>query len=392
MLIGFFENLRRYRVPVTLRELLDLFDALQAHVAFGSVEDFYLLSRAVMVKDEKFYDRFDQAFANYFEGLENLEPDWLNKVIPDEWLRKELEKNLSPEEFEKLKGLGSLEKIMDELRKRLEEQEKRHQGGNKWVGTGGTSPFGGYGANPEGVRMVGPSRNKRAVKVWEKREFRNLDDSVELGTRNIKLALRRLRKFARTGREEELDMDDTIRSTARNAGLLDIKMRPQKENRVKVLIFFDVGGSMDPYIKLCEELFSAARLEFKHMEYFYFHNFIYEYVWKDNRRRWDEKISTWDVLHKYGSDYKVIFIGDAAMSPYEVNSVGGSVEHWNDEPGAVWFQRIKETYEKVVWINPEPEKAWQMTTSTQWIKQLNDHHMYPLTLDGIERAMRYLSK
>ena len=255
MLIGLFENLRRYRVPVTLRELLDLFDALQAHVAFGSIEDFYLLSRAVMVKDEKFYDRFDQAFANYFEGLENLEPDWLNKVIPDEWLRKELEKNLSPEEFEKLKGLGSLEKIMDELRKRLEEQEKRHQGGNKWVGTGGTSPFGGYGANPEGVRMVGPSRNKRAVKVWEKREFRNLDDSVELGTRNIKLAMRRLRKFARTGRDEELDMDDTIRSTARNAGLLDIKMRPQKENRVKVLIFFDVGGSMDPYIKLCEELF-----------------------------------------------------------------------------------------------------------------------------------------
>ncbi|MBD3645299.1 VWA domain-containing protein [Alcanivorax sp.] len=392
MLIGFFENLRRYRVPVTLRELLDLFDALQAHVAFGSIEDFYLLSRAVMVKDEKFYDRFDQAFANYFEGLENLEPDWLNKVIPDEWLRKELEKNLSPEEFEKLKGLGSLEKIMDELRKRLEEQEKRHQGGNKWVGTGGTSPFGGYGANPEGVRMVGPSRNKRAVKVWEKREFRNLDDSVELGTRNIKLALRRLRKFARIGREEELDMDDTIRSTARNAGLLDIKMRPQKENRVKVLIFLDVGGSMDPYIKLCEELFSAARLEFKHMEYFYFHNFIYEYVWKDNRRRWDEKISTWDVLHKYGSDYKVIFVGDAAMSPYEVNSVGGSVEHWNEEPGAVWFQRVMETYEKVAWLNPEPERAWQMTTSTQWIKQLSEHKMYPLTIEGLEKAMRYLSK
>ena len=392
MLIGFFENLRRYRVPVTLRELLDLFDALQAHVAFGSVEDFYLLSRAVMVKDEKFYDRFDQAFANYFEGLEQLEPDWLNQVIPDEWLRKELEKNLSPEEFEKLKGLGSLEKIMDELRKRLEEQEKRHQGGNKWIGTGGTSPFGGYGSNPEGVRMVGPSRNKRAVKVWEKREFRNLDDSVELGIRNIKLALRRLRKFARTGREEELDMDDTISSTARNAGLLDIKMRPERENRVKVLLFFDVGGSMDPYIKTCEELFSAARLEFKHMEYFYFHNFIYEYVWKDNRRRWDEKIPTWDVLHKYGSDYKVIFVGDAAMSPYEVNSVGGSVEHWNEEPGAVWFQRIMETYDKVAWLNPEPERAWQMTTSTQWIKQLSEHKMYPLTIEGLEKAMRYLSQ
>ncbi|MDX1804706.1 MAG: VWA domain-containing protein [Alcanivorax sp.] len=392
MLIGFFENLRRHRVPVTLRELLDLYQALDAHVAFGSVDDFYLLSRAVMVKDEKYYDRFDQAFANYFEGLESLEPDWLGQVIPDEWLRKELEKNLSAEEFEKLKGLGSLEEILETLRKRLEEQQKRHQGGNKWVGTGGTSPFGGYGANPEGVRMVGPSRNKRAVKVWEKREFRNLDDSVELGIRNIKLALRRLRKFARTGRDEELDMDDTIASTARNAGLLDIKMRPERENRVKVLLFFDIGGSMDPYIQLCEELFSAARLEFKHMEYFYFHNFVYEYVWKDNRRRWDEKISTWDVLHKYGNDYKVIFVGDAAMSPYEVNSAGGSVEHWNEEPGAVWFQRITQTYDKVAWLNPEPERGWQMTTSTQWIKQLADHHMYPLTLAGLEKAMRYLSK
>ena len=392
MLIGFFEDLRAHRVPVSLRELLDLFDALKHHVAFGSIEDFYMLSRAVMVKDEKYYDRFDRAFAHYFEGLESIEPDWLSQTIPEEWLRQQLEKTLSPEEREQLQGLGSLEKILDELRKRLEEQEKRHEGGNKWIGTGGTSPFGGYGENPEGIRMVGPSRNKSAVKVWEKREFRNLDDSVELGIRNIKLALRRLRKFARTGRDEELDMDDTIKSTARNAGLLDIKMRPQKENRVKVLLFFDIGGSMDPYIKMCEELFSAARLEFKHLEYFYFHNFVYEYVWKDNRRRWDEKFSTWDVLHKYGSDYRVIFIGDAAMSPYEVNSVGGSVEHWNDEPGAVWFQRIMETYEKVIWLNPEPERAWQMTTSTQWIKQLTDNHMYPLTIEGIERAMKYLSK
>ncbi|MQX54004.1 vWA domain-containing protein [Alcanivorax sediminis] len=392
MLIGFFESLRRFRVPVSLRELLDLCNALQAHVAFGSVDEFYMLSRAVMVKDEKFYDRFDQAFASYFEGLESLEPDWLSKVIPDEWLRKELEKNLSQEDFEKLQGLGSLEKILDELRKRLEEQQKRHQGGNKWVGTGGTSPFGGHGANPEGVRMTGPSRNKKAVKVWEKREFRNLDDSVELGTRNIKLALRRLRKFARTSNQEELDLDDTIRSTAANAGLLDIKMRREQENRAKVLLFFDVGGSMDPFIKICEELFSAARVEFKHMEYFYFHNFVYEYVWKDNRRRWDEKLSTWDVLHKYGSDYKVIFVGDAAMSPYEVNSVGGSVEHWNDEAGAVWFQRIMETFEKVVWLNPEPQRAWQMTTSTQWIKQLVEHNMFPLTLEGLEKAMRYLSK
>lgn len=392
MLLGFMDSLRTHRVPVSLRELLDLVAALQARVAYGSIDEFYQLSRAVMVKDEKYYDRFDQAFAHYFEGLEQLPPDWLSKTIPDEWLRKQAEKVLSPEEMEKLQGLGSLEKILDELRKRLEEQEKRHQGGNKWIGTGGTSPFGGYGANPEGVRMVGPSRNKSAVKVWEKREFRNLDDNTELGTRNIKLALRRLRKFARTGAEEELDLDNTISSTAKNAGLLDIRMRPEHRNQVKVLIFFDIGGSMDPYIKTCEELFSAARQEFKHMEYFYFHNFLYEFVWQDNQRRWSEKIPTWDVLHKYGSDYKIIFVGDAAMSPYEVNAVGGSVEHWNEEPGAVWFERLKQTYQKVVWLNPENEQMWKMTTSTQWIKQLCDDKMYPLTLDGIERAMKYLKK
>jgi len=260
------------------------------------------------------------------------------------------------------------------------------------VGTGGTSPFGAFGKNPEGVRLNGPSRNKQAVKVWEKRDYRNLNDSVELGIRNIKLALRRLRKFARTGREEELDLDNTMKSTANNAGLLDIKMRPEVENKVKLLIFFDIGGSMDPYVKICEELFSAARTEFKHMEYFYFHNFIYEYVWKDNRRRWDEKTATCDVMHKYANDYKVIFVGDAAMSPYEINSVGGSVEHWNEEAGAAWFQRIMETYDKVVWLNPEPERTWKMTTSTNWIKQLANDHMYSLSIDGLERAMRYLSK
>lgn len=260
------------------------------------------------------------------------------------------------------------------------------------IGTGGTSPFGGYGENPEGIRVTGPSRNKKAVKVWEKREYRNLDDSVELGTRNIKLALRRLRKFARTGKVEELDLDDTIKSTAKNAGLLDIRLRPEQENRVKILLFFDIGGSMDPYIKVCEELFSAARTEFKHMEYFYFHNFIYEYVWKDNRRRWDEKVSMWDVLHKYGNDYKVIFIGDAAMSPYEVNSVGGSVEHWNEEPGAVWMQRVMETWNKVVWLNPEPKRSWDMTTTNTWIRQLVNQKMFPLTIQGLEEAMRYLSK
>ena len=392
MLIRFFETLRAYKVPVSLRELLDLIEALQTRLAFADLNEFYMLSRAVMVKDEKYYDRFDRAYAAYFDGLESIDPDWLSNAIPEEWLRKEIEKNMSPEELAKLQGLGSIEKIMEEFRKRLEEQHKRHQGGNKMVGTGGTSPFGAYGQNPEGVRLAGDSRNKTAVKVWEKRDYRNLDDSVELGIRNIKLALRRLRKFARTGREEELDLDHTIKSTASNAGLLDIKMRPEVENKVKLLIFFDIGGSMDPYVKVCEELFSAARTEFKHMEYFYFHNFIYEYVWKDNRRRWDEKHATWDVLHKYGNDYKVIFVGDAAMSPYEINSVGGSVEHWNDEAGAVWFQRVKETYDKVVWLNPEPERTWSMTTSTTWIKQLTEDHMYSLTLDGLEKAMRYLSK
>ena len=392
MLVRFFEALREHRVPVTLRELLDLHDAMGAHLAFGSVDDFYLLSRAVMVKDEKYYDRFDRAFDHYFKGLDSIDPDWFSKAIPEEWLRKQIEKNLSPEELDALQRMGSLEKLLEEFRKRMEEQHKRHQGGNKMIGTGGTSPYGGHGANPEGIRITGPSRNKRAVKVWEKREYRNLDDSVELGVRNIKLALRRLRKFARTGRAEELDLDDTIRSTARNAGLLDIRMRPEEENRVKVLLFFDIGGSMDPYIRICEELFSAARTEFKHMEYFYFHNFIYEYVWKDNRRRWDEKSATWDVLHKYASDYRVIFIGDAAMSPYEINSVGGSVEHWNDEPGAVWMQRVVETYDKVVWLNPEPQRSWDMTTSTVWTRQLVDNHMYPLTIKGLEEAMRYLSR
>ena len=392
MLIRFFETVREHRVPATLRELLDLYEAMGQHLAYASLDDFYNLSRATLVKDEKYYDRFDRAFDAYFKGLDSIDPDWFTKAIPEEWLRKQLEKNLSPEEFEKLKGMGSLEKLMEEFQKRLAEQHKRHQGGNKMIGTGGTSPYGGYGENPEGMRLTGEGRKKKAVKVWEKRNYRNLDDSVELGVRNIKLALRRLRRFARTGRAEELDLDDTIKSTAENAGLLDIKLRPEQENRVKILLFFDIGGSMDPYIKVCEELFSAARTEFKHMEYFYFHNFIYDYVWKDNRRRWDEKTSTWDVLHKYGNDYKVIFVGDAAMSPYEVNSVGGSVEHWNEEPGALWMQRVMQTYDKVAWLNPEPKRTWDMTTSTVWIKQLVDNHMYGLTLEGIEDAIRYLSR
>lgn len=392
MLINFFFTLREHRVPTTIRELLDLINALEHGLAYASVDDFYLLSRAILVKDEKHFDKFDKAFAKYFEGIESIDPELLSKAIPEDWLRKQIEKNLSPEELAELQKMGSIEKLMEEFRKRLEEQHKRHQGGNKMVGTGGTSPFGAFGANPEGIRLAGESRNKKAVKVWEKREFRNLDDSVELGIRNIKVALRRLRKFARTGVEEVFDIDDTIRSTAHKAGLLDIKMVPERKNKVKVLLFFDVGGSMDPYIKICEELFSAARTEFKHMEYFYFHNFIYEGVWKDNYRRFSERTSIWDIIHKYGRDYRVVYVGDATMSPYEVMAVGGSVEHFNEEPGAVWMQRLNHHFEKVVWLNPESEKSWNGTQSIVQVKQLMENRMYPLTIKGIEEGMRYLSR
>lgn len=392
MLINFFFTLREHRVPTTIRELLDLLQALDQGVVYASIDEFYLLSRAVLVKDEKHFDKFDRAFAKYFEGIDSIDPDLLTKAIPEDWLRKEIEKNLSPEELAELQKTGSLEKLMEQLRERLEEQHKRHQGGNRMVGTGGTSPFGGYGANPEGVRLTGPSRNKSAVKVWEKREFRNLDDSVELGIRNIKVALRRLRKFTRTGMAEELDIDDTIRSTAHKAGLLDIKMVPERKNKVKVLLFFDVGGSMDPHIKLCEELFSAARTEFKHMEYFYFHNFIYEGVWRDNFRRWSERTSVWDIIHKFGPDYRVVFVGDASMSPYEIMSVGGSVEHFNEEPGAVWMQRLTQHFQKLIWLNPEPQRAWSGTQSILQARQLVGDRMYPLTIKGIEEGMKYLSK
>lgn len=392
MLINFFFTLREHRVPTTIRELLDLLEALEQGVVYASIDEFYLLSRTVLVKDEKHFDKFDKAFAKYFEGIESIDPDLLTKAIPEDWLRKEIEKNLSPEELAELQKTGSLEQLMEQLRQRLEEQHKRHQGGNRMVGTGGTSPFGGYGANPEGVRLTGPSRNKSAVKVWEKREFRNLDDSVELGIRNIKVALRRLRKFTRTGVAEELDITDTIRSTAHKAGLLDIKMVPERKNKVKVLLFFDIGGSMDPHIKLCEELFSAARTEFKHMEYFYFHNFIYEGVWKDNFRRWSERTSVWDIIHKFGPDYRVIFVGDASMSPYEIMSVGGSVEHFNEEPGAVWMQRLTQHFQKLIWLNPEPQRAWSGTQSIMHARQLVGDRMYPLTIKGIEEGMKYLSK
>ncbi|MEE4201996.1 MAG: VWA domain-containing protein [Halieaceae bacterium] len=391
MLVNFFHGLKDAGVPVTPRELLDLLEAMQRRLVFADMDDFYNLSRAILVKDEKYYDRFDRAFGLHFRELEALD-DVIEALIPDDWLRSEFMKQLSEEEKAKIESLGGLEKLIEEFKKRLEEQKKRHQGGNKWIGTGGTSPFGNDGYHPEGIRVGGESKNKKAVKVWDRRDFKNLDDSVELGTRNIKVALRRLRKFARTGAADELDLDDTISSTARNAGLLDIKMVPERHNAVKVLLFLDVGGSMDPHVKVCEELFSAARTEFKHLEYFYFHNFLYESVWRNNIRRHTERTPTLDLLHKYSHDYKVVIVGDASMSPYEIVQPGGSVEHWNEEPGAVWLQRLRETYEKAIWINPVPEDEWEYTQSISMTNQLMEGKMYPLTLKGLEEGMSFLSK
>jgi uncharacterized protein with von Willebrand factor type A (vWA) domain len=391
MLVNFFHGLRDAGVPVTTRELLDLMEGMKQHIVFGSMDDFYYFSRTCLVKDEKYFDRFDRAFGLHFKDLEALD-DVIEALIPDDWLRSEFMKNLSEEEKAKIESLGGLEKLIEEFKKRLEEQEKRHEGGNKWIGTGGTSPFGQEGYHPEGIRVGPNGRNKKAVKVWDRRDFKNLDDGVELGTRNIKVAMRRLRKFARTGATEELDLDDTIHSTARNAGLLDIKMVPERHNAVKVLLFFDVGGSMDPHVKVCEELFSAARTEFKHMEYFYFHNFLYESVWKNNIRRHNERTPLLDILHKYSHDYKVVFVGDASMSPYEIVQPGGSVEHWNEESGEMWMRRLLEVYDKVAWINPVPEDEWQFTQSVAITNQLLEGHMYPLTLKGLEEAMAYLSK
>lgn len=391
MLVNFFEGLRKAGVPVSIKELLTLLEALQKRVAFGSLDEFYLLSRTCMVKDEKYYDRFDRAFSLYFKELQTLD-EFLEALIPEDWLRSEFEKSLSDEEKAKIESLGGLEKLIEEFKKRLEEQKERHSGGSKWIGTGGTSPFGNNGYNPEGIRVGGESRNKRATKVWEKRQYRNLDDSVELGTRNIKLALRKLRKFARTGAAEELDLDDTISSTARNAGYLDLKMVPEKHNAVKVLIFFDVGGSMDPHVKICEELFSAVKTEFKHLEYYYFHNMLYDFVWKDSYMRYSDKIHTWDVLHTYSSDYKVILVGDAAMSNYEITHPGGSVDYFNEEPGALWMNRLTNTYDKVVWLNPVRKEYWDHTMSTRLVRQLVADRMYPLTLGGLDDAMATLSK
>ena len=391
MLVNFFQGLKDGGVPVTPRELLDLLAAMNKQLVFGSIDDFYNLSRAVMVKDEKYYDRFDRAFGLHFRDLEGVD-DVIEALIPDDWLRSEFVKQLSEEDKAKIESLGGLEKLIDEFKKRLEEQEKRHEGGNKWVGTGGTSPFGNDGFHPEGIRVGGQGKNKKAVKVWDRRDFKNLDDSVEIGTRNIKVALRRLRKFARTGSADELDLDDTISSTAKNAGLLDIKMVPERHNAVKVLLFLDVGGSMDPHVKVCEELFSAARSEFKHLKHFYFHNFLYDNVWENNIRRHNQRTPLHDVLHKFGHDYKVVIVGDASMSPYEIVQPGGSVEHWNEEPGAIWLERLRSTYEKCVWLNPVPEDEWQYTQSISITNQLMEEKMYPLTLGGLEDAMGFLAK
>lgn len=391
MLVDFFFTLKKYGVKVSLRELLDLLAALKSHVVYADIEAFYYLARTVMVKDETQFDKYDRAFADYFDGVQSI--DLFGKDIPEEWLKKQIEKTLSEEERAQLARLGGLEKLMETLKQRLEEQQKRHQGGNKWIGTGGTSPFGAYGDNPEGVR-IGQKENRRmsAVKVWDKREFKNLSSDVELGTRNIKIALRKLRKFARTGASEELDIATTIGETAKKGGMLDIHMSPQRHNAVKVLMFFDVGGSMDPYIKSTQELFSAVHAEFKYLEYFYFHNCVYEEVWKDNRRRDAERISVWDIIHKYGKDYKVIFVGDATMGPYEITYPGGSVEHWNEEPGSVWMQRLLNHFTKAIWLNPQGQQYWPYYASIHVIQEIMQQRMYPLTLEGLSEGIRALSR
>lgn len=394
MFLNLFQNLRDAKLPVSLREYLTLLEAMKQSLVLYDIDEFYFLARSSLIKDERNLDRFDQVFAHTFKGLENASlADVIDKVgLPEDWLRKEVEKHLSDAEKADIEALGGFDKLMETLKERLKEQQKRHQGGSKWIGTGGTSPFGAYGYNPEGVRIgQDESRHQRAVKVWDKREFKNLDDSVELGTRNIKVALKRLRQWARDGAEEELDLNSTIRSTAEH-GYLDVVTRAERRNAVKVLLFLDAGGSMDPYVKIVEELFSAARTEFKHLEYFYFHNCLYEGVWRDNRRRWSEVTPTWDVLRTYGADYKCIFVGDAAMSPYEIAMKGGANEHWNEEPGQIWLNRARETWSSNAWINPVKEAHWAYTQSTQMIRQIFDDQMFPMTLKGIEAAMKSLTR
>ncbi|MBU2323493.1 MAG: VWA domain-containing protein [Gammaproteobacteria bacterium] len=394
MLLPFFTALRDARVPVSMKEWLHLMEAMDKDVAGRKVDDFYHLSRAVLVKDEKHYDRFDQVFGKVFAGVETVGAgEDLTTAIPDDWLKQLTEKYLSDEDRAAIEAMGGFDKLMETLKQRLDEQKERHEGGSKWIGTGGTSPFGSGGFNPEGIRVGDAGKRQgKAVKVWDQREYKNLDDQVELGTRNIKVALRRLRKFARQGAQDELDLDGTIDHTAKDGGLLNIQMRPERRNAVKLLILFDIGGSMDAHVKVCEELFSVCKTEFKHMEYFYFHNCVYESVWKNNLRRTSERFSTQDLLHKYGADYKVVFVGDAAMAPYEITQAGGSVEHWNEEPGYVWIKRFMEKYKKLIWINPYPKDTWSYTASTSIMRELLNEQMYPLTLQGLEDGMRFLSK
>jgi len=394
MFLPFFDTLRQVGIPVSLREYLSFLEGMKRGLVTYDVEGFYFLARTAMVKDERNLDKFDRAFAATFKGLENISFDDVMKAveIPADWLRKMAEKHLSDEEKREIEALGGFEKLMETLKQRLEEQKERHQGGNKWIGTAGTSPFGAHGYNPEGVRIgQNESRHQRAVKVWDKREFKNLDDTVELGTRNVKVALKRLRRWARDGAHDELDLDGTIRATAEH-GYLDVKTRPERRNAVKVLLFLDVGGSMDPHVKIVEELFSAARSEFKHMEYFYFHNCLYEGVWRDNRRRWDAQTPTSEVLRTYGSDYKCIFVGDASMSPYEIAYPGGANEHWNAEAGQTWLQRAREQWPNHLWINPVPEKYWGYTQSIAMIKEIFENRMVPMTLSGLETGMKELTR
>lgn len=391
MLLDFFYKLRDAEVPVSVKEYLTLLEAMKSDFMTPSMENFYHLSKMSLVKDERFFDRFDRVFGEYFKGLEGLTDIFAH--LPKDWLEKRFNREFTPEEKAAIEAMGGLDKLMERLKQLLEEQKERHEGGNKWIGSGGTSPFGNNGYNPEGIRIGQEgSRNRSAVKVWDQRNFQDYDDQLEIGTRNIKVALRRLRRFAREGAEEELDLDDTIASTARNAGYLDLKMRPERHNSVKVLMLLDVGGSMDDHIRRTEELFSAASSEFKHLEFYYFHNCVYDFLWKKNHRRHNERFHTTDILHKYNADYRLIFVGDATMSPYEILQAGGSVEYYNEEAGAVWMRRFLDRFPKAVWLNPEPEGLWQYRQSVEIIQKIMEDRMHPLTIKGLETAMRYLSK
>ncbi|MCF6435261.1 VWA domain-containing protein [Pseudoalteromonas sp. MMG022] len=395
MLIDFFFTLRRYGLKVSPRELLDCLNALNHGLAFSNLDAFYELSKTIFVKDETQYDKFDRAFADYFRGIEDI--DFLSQLkknteLPKDWLRKEFEKHLNEEQKAQIEAMGGLDKLMETLKQRLAEQQKRHAGGNKWVGTGGTSPFGAYGYNPEGVRIgQDGNRQRRAVKVWDKRQYRNLDGDSEITSRTLQLALKKLRKFARSGASDQLDLNETISATAKQGGMLDVKMAPERHNAVNVIMLFDIGGSMDDYIHLCEQLFSAAQSEFKHLEFFYFHNCVYEHVWQDNARRQASQIDTFQLINRFGKDYRLIFVGDATMGPYEIAYPGGSVEHWNNEPGSLWLQRLTNHFDKVAWLNPQPKEHWPYYHSIEIIKDAMADRMYPLTLDGLSNAIKNLS-